>query len=113
MKYYAKNDFRIMIPLLCKEISSESFTDEDVDFLKQKWPGKYDHNFGLVGEESEVNEVAEVKEGASKSYPSDEPNKDWTVEQLKDFASDNGIKLGRAKTEDSILKAIKRALENG
>lgn len=92
-------DAQINVAILHKTVNKDNLTDADVEFLTSKFPNKFDHNFELIQGE-------EVKEN-SKSYPSDEPNKEWTVEQLKAYAKDNSIKLGRAKTEQAILKRIK------
>jgi hypothetical protein len=95
-------DAKITIPLLRKQITKDNATDQDIEYLLSKFPGKYDHNFVLIGEQAEPQE--EVVE--SKPYPSDEPSEDWTVEQLKAYAKDHDIKLGKAKKEASILKRI-------
>lgn len=92
-------DAQINVAIMHKTVNKENLTDADVEFLISKFPNKFDHNFELVQGE-EVQEV-------SKPYPSDEPNEEWTVEQLKAYAKDNGVKLGRAKTEQAILKRIK------
>lgn len=96
-KYRFKKGFedaKISIAIMNKVISKDTATDEDVEMLLAKFPGKFDHNFELVGEEPQP-------------YPADEPNESWTVEQLKAFAKDNGIELGRARKEAAILKKIK------
>lgn len=44
------------------------------------------------------------------AYPTDSaPNADWTVGQLRKYASDNSISLGRTRTEDKILEKIRKA----
>ena len=98
----------ITIPLLRKTITEENATDEDIDFLLAKFPGRFDHNFELASETEEVVEVVEpeVEAEEPKPYPSTKPSKKWTVEQLKAFAKDNDIKLGTAKKEATILKKI-------
>ena len=95
MKYKAVMQFAIHIPIENRSIDHNSFTDEDVDFLFTKWPNKYNHNFETVSAEVEI-----------QSFPNDTPNDAWTVVQLKEYASVNGIKLGRAKSEASILNVI-------
>lgn len=92
-------DAQINVAIMHKTVNKETLTDEDVEFLLKKFPNKFDHNFELVEAVKEQEE--------SKSYPSDEPNEDWTVEQLRAYAKDNGIKLGRSKTEEAILRRIK------
>ncbi len=105
MKYKAIQQFSIHIPIDNRTITDTGFTDEDVEILFKRWPNKFNHNFALIGE------VEEVIEAEADSFPQDAPNKDWTVKQLRDYASMNGIKLGRAKSEDAILNAINRALD--
>jgi len=40
----------ITIPLMRKTITEHNATDEDIEFLLNKFPGKFDHNFELAGE---------------------------------------------------------------
>ena len=87
-------DAKISIAIMNKVISKDTATDEDVEMLFNKFPGKFDHNFELVGEDPQP-------------YPADAPNATWTVEQLKAFAKDKGIELGRGRKEAAILKKIK------
>ena len=94
-------DAQITIPILRKTVTKENATDQAIDFLLQKFPGKFDHNFELADKAPE-----EPKE-EPKSFPQDEPNEGWTVEQLREFAEYNGISLGRAKKEAAILKKIR------
>lgn len=94
-------DAQITIPILRKTITKDNATDQDVDFLLNKWPGKYDHNFELVGASKPKEEPKQAL-----AFPQDAPNEDWTVEQLKAYADYHGIELGRAKKEASILKKI-------
>lgn len=99
-KYRFKKQFsdaRITIPVIRKTIDKDNATDADIDYLLNKWPGVYDHNFELAEEQEEQEALA---------FPQDEPNESWTVEQLKDYADYHGIKLGRAKKEEAILKKI-------
>ena len=57
-----------------------------------------------------VEEVKPVAPEGGVGYPTDSaPSKEWTVDQLKEFASDNDISLGRARLEDAILKKIREA----
>lgn len=98
----------ITIPLLRKTITQHNATDEDIEFLLKKFPGRFDHNFELVSEyeEPKVEEVEEQKAEEPKEYPSTKPSKAWTVAQLRAYAKDNGINLKGAKKEATILKKI-------
>ena len=103
-------DAQITIPILRKTVTEQNATDKDIEFLLEKFPGKFDHNFELVAEapsKPKAEPKQEPKEEA-KSFPQDEPNEEWTVEQLREFAEYNGINLGRAKKEAAILKKIRQ-----
>jgi hypothetical protein len=71
-------------------------------------------------EELKKNEIKKAKENVSmsdlvtaiagnsesQSYPDDEPNKDWTVKQLKAYCKDNGIKFHHKAKEAKLLELI-------
>jgi hypothetical protein len=100
-RYKAACDFNIQIGLLKKTITNENFTDEDVEFLFAKWPNKFNHNFKLVDQAEEPIEVAEpIKEVISVDFSS------YSDEDLKEYAKEKNINLGRSKSREAILKRI-------
>ena len=105
----------ITIPLLRKTITKENATDEDIDFLLKKFPGKFDHNFELASEPKKVVEEPKVEEPKTRErrYPDGEPCmcKDWTVDHLKVYAKDHNINIGAAQKKATIFKKIKEANE--
>jgi len=99
----------ITIPLLRKTITKENATDEDIEFLLNKFPGKFDHNFELASEpKQEIKEVVKVGR-----YPDGEPCmcKEWTVDHLKAYAKDHNINIGASQKKATIFKKIKEANE--
>ncbi len=99
----------ITIPLLRKTITKENATDEDIEFLLKKFPGKFDHNFELASEQKEKEEKAEEP----MAYPKGKPCmcKEWTVDHLKAYAKDHNIKIGASQKKATIFKKIKEANE--
>lgn len=102
----------ITIPLLRKTITKDNATDQDVDFLLKKFPGKFDHNFELASEYTPQEEAVEVVT-EEKSYPKGKPCmcKDWSVDDLKAYAKDHGINIGASQKKATIFKKIKEANE--
>jgi len=115
-KYKFKDKFHtaiITIPLLRKTITEHNATDEDVEFLLKKFPGKFDHNFELVSEyQAEAEPIEEVVE-EERAYPKGKPCmcKEWSVEHLKAYAKDHGINIGASQKKATIFKKIKEANE--
>ena len=98
----------ITIPLLRKTITKENATDEDIEFLLNKFPGKFDHNFELASEPK-----AEEPKAKKDRYPEGKPCmcKEWTVDHLKAYAKDHGINIGASQKKATIFKKIKEANE--
>lgn len=103
----------ITIPLLRKTITKENATDEDIDFLLKKFPGKFDHNFELASEPKAEDPKAEEPKAKKGRYPEGEPCmcKEWTVDHLKAYAKDHGINIGASQKKATIFKKIKEANE--
>jgi len=117
-RYCEKYDTAIItIPLLRKTITKENATDEDIDFLLKKFPGKFDHNFELASEQKEKEEkvdepkAEEPKAEEPMAYPKGKPCmcKEWTVDHLKAYAKDHGINIGASQKKATIFKKIKEA----
>ena len=100
----------ITIPLVRKTITKDNASDEDIEFLLKKFPGKFDHNFELVSEYKPQKEVEEVVID-ERAYPKGKPCmcKEWSVEHLKAYAKDKNIAIGASKKKATIFKKIKEA----
>lgn len=46
-------DAKISVPILSKTITKENLTDKDVEFLEEKFPGRYIHNFERIADVKE------------------------------------------------------------
>ena len=75
-KYRFKKDFedaKISIAILNKVISKETLTDEDVETLSEKFPGKFDHNFETIDSEPKKVEAVEKVGKRSESVRDESP----------------------------------------
>lgn len=63
-KYRFKKQFedaKISVAIMHKVVTKDNLTDEDVEFLAEKFPNKFDHNFEEIPSEPEKVEASKPK----------------------------------------------------
>lgn len=77
---------------------------------------EYKYNQLLATKRFELIEVSESKKEITKSTlpnPSETPNDQWTVPQLREYANVNGIELTGLQNKSDILAKIEEVISQG